>query len=43
MQTSNETSSLALVGNANAFCISSSPQEIVSYQSYLGWWSPQLL
>jgi hypothetical protein len=42
-QTSNGISSLDPVGNANTFCISSSLQKIVSYQSCLGCWSPQLL
>jgi hypothetical protein len=42
-QTSNGTSSLDPVGNANTFCISSSLQKIASYQSCLGCWSPQFL
>jgi len=42
-QTSNGTSSLDPAGNANTFCISFSLQKIVSYQSCLGCWSPQLL
>jgi hypothetical protein len=42
-QTSNGTSSLAPAGNANIFCISSSLQNFVSYQSYLDCSSCRLL